>query len=292
MKHISYNEQRERGNFSFPVEYHYVTNHHPRYNMPYHWHIQYEIIRVLQGKIVITVDENEYTVNQGEILFIPDGAVHGGKAFLENTIYECIVFDKKLFETDIGESGMLQKFFDHQILINKHYTNEHSLIKELIWLTFRTLKYRYEGFEYIVKGALLAFFGLVLKNKLYTVSLTNFVNNNQRNIYKLKKVFHLIETSYNKPLTLEELASTADLSPKYFCRFFQSMTNKSPISYLNYYRIECACIKLISDPEISITDIAYDCGFNDLSYFIKTFRKYKGTTPNKYLKTYQQLTKD
>lgn len=291
MKHISYNEQRERGNFSFPVEYHYVTNHHPRYNMPYHWHIQYEIIRVLQGKIVITVDENEYTVNQGEILFIPDGAVHGGKAFLENTIYECIVFDKKLFETDIGESGMLQKFFDHQILINKHYTNEHSLIKELIWLTFRTLKYRYEGFEYIVKGALLAFFGLVLKNKLYIVSLTNFVNNNQRNIYKLKKVFHLIETSYNKPLTLEELASTADLSPKYFCRFFQSMTNKSPISYLNYYRIECACIKLINGPEISITDIAYDCGFNDLSYFIKTFRKYKGTTPNKYLKTYQQLTK-
>ena len=53
MKHDSYNEQRERGNFSFSVEYHYVTNHHPRYNMPYHWHIQYEIIRVLEGKIVI-----------------------------------------------------------------------------------------------------------------------------------------------------------------------------------------------------------------------------------------------
>ena len=55
MKHDSYNEQRERGNFSFPVEYHYVTNHHPRYNMPYHWHIQYEIIRVLEGKIVISI---------------------------------------------------------------------------------------------------------------------------------------------------------------------------------------------------------------------------------------------
>ena len=292
MKHISYNEQRERGNFSFPVEYHYVTNHHPRYNMPYHWHIQYEIIRVLQGKIVITIDENEYTAEKGDFLFVPDGAVHGGKAFLENTVYECMVFDKKLFETDIGTSDMLQKFFDHQIIINNHYTKDNVGLKELIWLMFRTLKYKYEGFEYIVKGSILAFFGLVLKDKLYTVSLTNFINNNQRNIHKLKKVFHLIETSYNKPLTLEELASTADLSPKYFCRFFQNMTNKSPISYLNYYRIECACIKLINDTEASITDIAYDCGFNDLSYFIKTFRKYKGTTPNKYLKNYQQLIKN
>ncbi len=291
MKQTSYNEQRERGNFSFPVEYHYVTNHHPRYNMPYHWHIQYEIIRVLQGKIIITIDENEYSAEQGDFLFVPDGAVHGGKAFLENTIYECMVFDKRLFETDIGESGMLQKFFDHQIVINSHYTNDNVGLKEIVWMMFRTLKNKYEGFEYIVKGALLAFFGLVLKNKLYTVSLTNFINNNQRNIYKLKKVFHLIETSYNQPLTLEELASTADLSPKYFCRFFQNMTNKSPISYLNYYRIECACTKLINDNEASITDIAYDCGFNDLSYFIKTFRKYKGTTPNKYLKNYQQMTK-
>ncbi|WP_455630596.1 cupin domain-containing protein [Megamonas sp.] len=187
MKRSFYNEQRERGNFFFPVEYHYVTNHHPRYNMPYHWHIQYEILRVLQGHIVISVDDEEYTVKQGEILFIPEGAVHGGKAFLEDTIYECIVFDKKLFETDIGESGMLQKFFDHQIIINKHYTAKQTVIKKLVWLMFRTIKNQYEGFEYIVKGSILTFFGLVLKNKLYTLSLTNFANNNQRNIHKLKK---------------------------------------------------------------------------------------------------------
>ena len=80
MKHDSYNEQRERGNFSFPVEYHYVTNHHPRYNMPYHWHIQYEIIRVLEGKIVISIDENEYTASAGDIIFITDGCAGPGAA--------------------------------------------------------------------------------------------------------------------------------------------------------------------------------------------------------------------
>lgn len=290
MKHDSYNEQRERGNFSFPVEYHYVTNHHPRYNMPYHWHIQYEIIRVLEGKIVISIDENEYTASAGDIIFITDGCVHGGKAFLENTIYECMVFDKKLFETNVGDKNILQKFFEHHLIINSYFNNEYTDIHRTIWTIFDALKTKSSGYEFIVLGCLFNFFGLVLKHNLYTKSFTNFISSNQKNIHKLKKVFHLIETSYSQPLTLEDLANTSGLSPKYFCRFFQGMTNKTPIAYLNYYRIECACSKLISDKDQSITDIAYSCGFNDLSYFIKTFRKYKNTTPNKYIKSYFELT--
>ncbi|HCL02048.1 MAG TPA: AraC family transcriptional regulator, partial [Lachnoclostridium phytofermentans] len=55
----------------------------------------------------------------------------------------------------------------------------------------------------------------------------------------------------------------------------------APIDYLNYYRIEQACYQ-ISQSEDTLTDIAFRCGFNDFSYFIKTFKKYKGITPKKY----------
>ena len=85
------------------------------------------------------------------------------------------------------------------------------------------------------------------------------------------------------PLTLEEISGSVNMSPKYFCRFFHEMTHRTPIDYLNYYRIERACYQLITT-NLSITEIAYASGFNDLSYFIKTFKKYKGTTPKKYLK--------
>ena len=71
------------------------------------------------------------------------------------------------------------------------------------------------------------------------------------------------------------------MTPKYFCRFFLEMTHRTPIDYLNYQRIEHACYQLVTT-DASITDIAYSCGFNDLSYFIKTFKKYKGITPGKY----------
>ena len=56
----------------------------------------------------------------------------------------------------------------------------------------------------------------------------------------------------------------------------------TPIEYLNYYRIEIACEQLIITNK-NITDIAYDCGFNDVSYFTKVFKKYKDTVPSKYM---------
>ncbi|MFR7899352.1 MAG: helix-turn-helix domain-containing protein [Ruminococcus sp.] len=56
------------------------------------------------------------------------------------------------------------------------------------------------------------------------------------------------------------------------------------MDYLNRQRIERACYEM-STTDDSITDIAYRNGFNDLSYFIRTFKKYKGTTPGKYKKS-------
>ena len=85
--------------------------------------------------------------------------------------------------------------------------------------------------------------------------------------------------NYKTQLTLEEIAEVAGMSPKYFCYFFKEMTQKTPINYLNAYRIECAARKLLTT-DLSVTDIAYGCGFNDLSYFIKTFKSIKGITPN------------
>ena len=59
------------------------------------------------------------------------------------------------------------------------------------------------------------------------------------------------------------------------------MTGKTPIEYLNEYRIEKATRKLrLTD--MSVTDVAFSSGFSDLSYFIKIFKKTKGVSPGKY----------
>ena len=101
-----------------------------------------------------------------------------------------------------------------------------------------------------------------------------------KRILQLKQVLEFIEKNYANPITLQELSASVSMSPKYFCRFFSEMTHQTPVDYLNRQRIEEACLQLAATDD-SITEIAYRNGFNDLSYFIRTFKKYKGMTPGK-----------
>ena len=50
MKYFDYKEQKQHGTFDFPIAFYHVTPEHPRYNMPYHWHTECEIIRILEGE--------------------------------------------------------------------------------------------------------------------------------------------------------------------------------------------------------------------------------------------------
>ena len=61
------------------------------------------------------------------------------------------------------------------------------------------------------------------------------------------------------------------------------MTGKTPIAYLNYYRIECAG-ELLKLTDKTVTEVAMSCGFNDMSYFSKQFKRYKNVSPLKYKK--------
>ena len=98
---------------------------------------------------------------------------------------------------------------------------------------------------------------------------------------QMKTVLKLISENYNQQITLEDMAEKAGMSPKYFCRVFKETTHRTPIEYLNAYRVDQACSLLRSSDE-SLINISLNCGFNDFSYFIKIFKKYKGMTPHKY----------
>ena len=140
----------------------------------------------------------------------------------------------------------------------------------MLWQLFDTLCAQENGFACITQGLLLQFIGLMIQNHCYQGAAPLSGRGNKR-IRQLKNALGLIRERFNTPLSLEELAAAAEMSPKYFCRFFAEMTGRTPIDYLNYYRVECACEQLLYSDE-TVTDIALGCGFNDLSYFVKTFK--------------------
>ncbi len=281
MQYIDYNEGKIRGTFDFPIEFYHIDNQHPQYAMPYHWHVEYEIIRILEGKFKISLDENEFCTEKGDIVFINSGTLHAG--IPENCLYECIVFDMNmLVKKDNVCQKYIQDIMNHVINIKEFFPKDSSEFHRTVWQLFDAMERKNYAYQLIIQGCLYQLLGIILENGDYETDSLKTPQNHRR-ILQLKQVLELIENSYSSVITLEQLSRAAGMSPKYFCRFFQEMTHKSPIDYLNYYRVERACYQLLNT-DASITDIAYNVGFNDLSYFIKAFKKYKGITPAKYRK--------
>lgn len=283
MKHDGYNEFRQRGRFDFPIEFHHVDSHHPRFCMPYHWHMEYEIDLVLQGSLSLTLNEQQILAKPGDIIFIRDGVIHGGSPQTADTVYECIVFDmNKMLAGTHTFQERIEDILHHVIRINKYIPAATPDIPALMQQLFSSMKTEHPGYEFVVTGFLYSFLGFVMKHNLWHQAGTiPQLEHNRKRITQLKQTFQLIDSSYQKPLTLKDMAQAANLTPNYFCRFFQKITHRSPIDYLNRYRIEMACLKLLQT-EDSITEISFSCGFNDLSYFIKLFHRYKGISPLKY----------
>ena len=92
-----------------------------------------------------------------------------------------------------------------------------------------------------------------------------------------------IYRNYQKPLTLDEVAAQAALSPTYFSRKFKQVTGMGFKEYLNFVRLKHAQTALLTTSG-TITDIALENGFNDSNYFKDLFKKVYGKSPREYRK--------
>lgn len=270
-----YLEKRPPLDPTFPAEYYQVQPGHPRYEMPYHWHMEHELIRVLEGELTLTLNGEKKVCRRGGVLFIPGGCLHGGSA-VSPCVYECAVYDPvMLIHHGAPCRDTLKGFVSGRCRADN--LPEGETVRDSVELLFRGLRQQTPAGQMMAVGGLYAFYAAMIgEGKLSVIAEGEEPEN--RHIGRLKRTLALIAENYAEPLTLDDLSRSAGLTPKYFCRFFFEMTGKTPIDYLNYYRCECAAGMLAAGNQ-SMTDIAYACGFHDVSYFIKTFKKNKGVTP-------------
>lgn len=274
-------DHKQHGTLAFPVEYYYVERGHPRYQMPFHWHNEWEILRVLEGNFIISMDDEQYSMSKGDVLLIRGGMLHGGNP--ENCIYECLVFDLYgIFHTLEMVKPYLQPFYRQTVLPQSYYPAGENLAVEKIFeellVIFSTGS---DCLELETVAGLSRLFSWIRNHKAYdTLSRTDGVTSPAN---WLKPVLEYIEHHYATAMTLNDLAVVACMNPKYFCRVFRSLTHHSPIGYLNFYRIEQAA-NLLDSTDLSVTEVGNRCGFWESSYFTKVFRKYKYVTPAQYRK--------
>ncbi len=97
---------------------------------------------------------------------------------------------------------------------------------------------------------------------------------------RIKAIYAFIEANYQNKITIQEIAEVANLSNEAFCRYFKKISKLTFTEFLNHYRIDKA--KGLMNSNLSINQIAYDCGYESPSYFHRTFKRITGFTPLGY----------
>lgn len=166
MHFLDYNENKQCGTYEFPFEFYHVDQQHPQYIMSYHWHIEYELIRILKGEFKNTMDEKEFIAHEGDVIFVNSGTLHAGIPFA--CVYECIVFDPNAFlKHNASCQKLIQNIIDHSILIFHHFKPNRRPIHDIIWNVFDAMRNKPYGYELIVFGELYHFFGVIYENNYY-----------------------------------------------------------------------------------------------------------------------------
>lgn len=102
---------------------------------------------------------------------------------------------------------------------------------------------------------------------------------------RMNAVYKYLMMNFANPISLEDMASIANLTPPAFCSFFRKRTQKSFTGFLNELRIGHAC-KLIQNQKLSISEVCYESGYQNFTNFNKSFKKITGKTPSHYRKEY------
>ena len=281
MSYLEYRRNVSFENSNFPFSYFNVDPTHNDYSTEPHWHDEYELIRVKRGCLDITINNSSFRLKKGDAIIINNGFIH--TLSLKECYYECVIFDLEYYLRNYSDTnGEIKSFLNQQKRFKPFYPSDKKDFQDIFNILFLALKEKHSGYTLIAEGAIWQLLGLILKKRSYYVLSETNMSYTKKN-KELKTVLNYIAVNYHNDLTLNDLAGCIHMNPNYFCKFFKELMQKSPIEYLNSYRIEKSC-EMLCVSNNTVLNTALDCGFNDVNYFIKVFKRYKGTTPLQYAK--------
>lgn len=263
----------------------------PHFTYPWHFHSEFEILYVIHGSGTSFVADTIEPFESGDLAILGSNLPHFWRSdekyhapnSKENINYIVIQFQTDLFREsvlDYTEFYQLKQFFNlasRGIRFLPPFAEKAG--EQIIKIA------RSKGIERVVQLVLLLDHMSntedykVLAGELYKQQ------NHDYNDKRLIKVLDFLNTGYQQKIELDRVADIANLHPSAFCRFFKEKTGKSLSEYLADMRISYAC-KLLTEGKLSVSQICFESGFNNLSNFNRIFKKQTGLTPTTY---YQQF---
>ena len=222
-----------------------------------HWHEDIEIQYIIEGNNIARCNNDIIEAPKDSFYIINSAEIHqsiGGKRR-----HACIQFSPSLFGKE-------------NIILNRIVRDPH--LSEIMQKILTEYEKNDEFSQINIQGYLYLLIAHLYKNHAYKTIVSSLLKKQA----SLNDCIKYIYDNYNKVITLEELATIANVSKYHFCNLFKELTGKTFKEFQNHIRINKAH-ELLATTDIPITEIAFLCGFNDSNYFSRKFRQITGNTP-------------
>ena len=270
-------------NTDFPFIYlHKKDTPSPSDIIPSHLHDCLEINRIISGSAQIFTGGKVITVFKGDILLFGSHQLHSWSVSPAGTEWKVFMFDKNLVCPDtasIVDYNYLLPFIALSAAEEGKLNADWDITKETTRL-LESIDKHYEkqkdGWELEIKAYLLLFLSRLYSHFVRKKETDlSFIKNNFSRLYPVQKY---IKEHLNESLTLEDAAEMAGMQRNYFSHFFKKTTGINFSEYIIRLRLFHA-IHLIENTNRTISDILFECGFNNESYFYRIFKKMIGKSP-------------
>jgi len=254
---------------------------------PNHWHTPLEIVMPTQGEYSTVCNDVQINLRVGDILIIAPGTVH--------RFYAPKVGKRVIFQAELSDFSSIREFDGFTALIQPALLitpEEAPLIHSEIAGLVQEITNEYLASTQMMNISIYSklFQIIVLIGRNYSRTSNCFTGaktcKQQEYLAKFHTICDYINQNCTENLSLDEIADMAGFSKFHFSRLFKEFTNVSFYKYLNVRRIACA-ERLLIDPNMNITEVAFRSGFNNISAFIRMFRIVKNCTPTEFRNMYQ-----
>ncbi len=258
---------------------------------PWHYHPEFEIIYVEKSYGIRLMGNHIGNFNDGDLMFISPNLPHVWRN--DNDFYQGnknLIVD--VYVIHFREDSLQPGFFDlpefnhirdlfvrgqQGVLIKgKNRKIISKLIKEVYYST---------GIERLILflRTIEAFANAEKYELLSSPGYANSINNTDSE--RINKVMDYFMKNYKQEIKLDEVAKLVNLNKSSFCRYFKSRTHKTYSQFLNEIRIQHAC-KLLIVKKMTVSEICYEVGYNNISHFNRQFKLLTGLTAKNYAKKY------
>lgn len=254
-----------------------------------HWHYNTEILKIRKGRYKAEINLETLYLQEGDICMINSGELHLLEGIGSHTLHDALIYNQSIlrfsYEDEMQEK-LIHPLLSHKLVLPRiihpsdtGYKQLNHRVEHLIELGEK----KTDDWYFQLKLEILQFLIDLNRYGLFISSADTATAFEKERIDRYKRIVSLIEDNYTSALTLQMLAQAAGCNPQYLCRFFKEIAGISPIQYLIRYRIQQA-ERLLGNTTKTILEISLDSGFDNVSYFIRQFKKQNGLTPNEYRK--------